>query len=147
MEANAVAQPMHSYIGPPFADAKVYDAMRVGLVTCRPETSVEDVGRMMLGYGIHAVVVSEVGAQIHPQGIVTALDLAAAAADQSGATAGEIASTELVTIASNEPLQHAAGLMAKYGISHLIVTSPGSEQAVGMISARTIAAAIAYSGV
>ena len=49
-----------SYIGPAFEDAKVHDAMRVGVVTCRPETKLADVARMMVGYDIHSVVVSDV---------------------------------------------------------------------------------------
>ena len=66
-----------SYVGPPFADAKVHDAMRVGVITCRPETKLVDVARMMVGYDVHSVVVSEVGER-DPWGIVTSLDLARA---------------------------------------------------------------------
>ena len=49
-----------TYVGPAFADATVHDAMRVGVVSCRPETKLADVARIMDGYGIHSVVVSDV---------------------------------------------------------------------------------------
>ena len=58
----ATAPELHRtrYTGPPFEDARVHDAMRVGMITCRPETSLRDVARMMSSYGIHAVVVQDV---------------------------------------------------------------------------------------
>jgi CBS domain len=70
-----------SYVGPSFTDAKVYDAMRVGVVTCRPTTALVDVARMMVGYDMHSVVVSDVEADSHSLGIVSSLDLAGAAGE------------------------------------------------------------------
>ena len=71
----------HSYVGPAFEDAKVRDAMRVGVITCRPETSLSDVARMMVGYDVHSVVVADVDPQRGLWGIVTSLDLARVAGD------------------------------------------------------------------
>lgn len=141
--ASAVHASHPSYLGPRFADAHVHDAMRVGLVTCRPETTLPDIGRMMVGYGIHAVVVSGPG-DARPSGIVTSLDLARAGAEIGSSTAADVATTDLVTIESSESLQRAAELMAEHGISHLIAVQPGTDRPAGMISASTIAAAIAY---
>ena len=64
------------YVGPAFADAKVHDAMRVGVVTCRPDTKLDDVAKMMVGYDVHSVVVSEAEGDLESWGIVTTLDLA-----------------------------------------------------------------------
>jgi CBS domain-containing protein len=36
--------------------------------------------------------------------------------------------------------------MAEHGVTHLIVVQPDTGQPAGMISARTIAAALAYGG-
>ena len=52
------------YFGPAFKDARVHNVMRVGVVTCRPQTKLSDVARMMVGYDIHSVVVAEVGEAI-----------------------------------------------------------------------------------
>jgi CBS domain-containing protein len=132
-----------SYVGPPFEDAKVRDAMRVGVITCRPETKLADVARMMVGYDVHSVVVSDVG-ESEPWGIVTSLDLARAPDELDSLTAGEVASTELVTVRSNESLERAAEVMAEHGVTHLIAVQPETDQPAGMISARGIAAALAY---
>jgi CBS domain-containing protein len=77
-----------SYVGPAFEDAKVHDAMRVGVVTCRPETRLVDAARMMVGYDIHSVVVSDVEGEGDLWGIVTSLDLARVADELSSLTAG-----------------------------------------------------------
>jgi CBS domain-containing protein len=133
-----------SYIGPAFEDAKVHDAMRVGVITCRPETRLADVARMMVGYEIHSVVVSDVQGEGDLWGIVTSLDLARVADELSSLTAGQVASTDLVTIRSDESLERAAELMAEHGVTHLIAVHPATDRPAGMISARTIVAALAY---
>jgi CBS domain-containing protein len=134
----------HSYIGPAFEKAKVHDAMRVGVITCRPETKLADVARMMVGYDVHSVVVADVEAEGRLSGIVTSLDLAGAAGKVESLTAGEVASKDLVTISSNESLERAAELMAEHRVSHLIAVQPDSDRPAGMISTRGIAAALAY---
>jgi CBS domain-containing protein len=133
-----------SYVGPAFADAKVRDAMRVGVVTCRPETTLADVARMMIGYDIHSVVVSDVQGEAGMWGIVTSLDLARRPDELGSLTAGEVASTDLVTVDSSESLARAAELMAEHRVTHLIAVQPGTGRPAGMISARGLAAALAY---
>lgn len=133
-----------SYIGPRFEDAKVYDAMRVGVVTCRPETTLEDVGRMMVGYGIHSVVVTDLEGTGRPWGVVTSFDIARAAPDLKALTASDVASTDLVTIDADTPLQQASRVMADRAINHLIAVQPGSDRPVGVISTRGIVAALVY---
>ena len=133
-----------SYVGPAFQDARVWDAMRVGVITCRPETPLSDVAKMMVGYDVHSVVVADVDPARDLWGIVTSLDLAQAADKIDSVTAGEVATTELVTVRSHESLARAAELMAEHGIAHLIVLQPDSDQPVGVVSARGIAAAVAY---
>jgi CBS domain-containing protein len=133
-----------SYFGPAFGDAQVHNVMRVGVVTCRPQTKLADVARMMVGYDVHSIVVAEVG-EASPWGIVTSLDLAKVPDELDSLTAGDIASKDLVAIKSNEPLEKAANLMAEHGISHLIVVQPDQEdRPAGMISARDLTLALAY---
>jgi CBS domain-containing protein len=141
---STVRQVQRSYVGPAFKDAKVHDAMRVGVVTCRPETKLADVARMMVGYEIHSVVVSDLRAEGALWGIVTSLDLARVADQLDSLAAGEVATTDLITIGSDEPLERAAELMAEHGVTHLVAVQPDSGRPAGMISARTIAAALAY---
>ena len=134
----------HSYFGPAFKDARVHNVMRVGVITCRPQTKLSDVARMMVGYEIHSVVVAEVG-EASPWGIVTSLDLARFPDELDSLTAGDVASQGLVTIKSDAPLEEAANLMAEHGISHLIAVQPDQEEhPAGMISARDLTLALAY---
>lgn len=135
-----------TYVGPSFADAKVHDAMRVGVVTCQPDTSLADAARTMSGYGIHLLVVGDMDQGRHTRswGAVDALDVARAEADGRVSTVGEIAVTDLVTIDSNAPLSAAARLMAESGISHIVAVQPGSDRPVGVISAAGLTAVLAW---
>jgi CBS domain-containing protein len=99
---------------------------------------------MMVGYDIHSVVVSDVQGEGGLWGIVSSLDLARVADELSSLTAGQVASTDLVTIRSDESLARAAKLMAEHGVTHLIAVQPETDRPAGMISARGIAAALAY---
>jgi CBS domain-containing protein len=122
--------------------------MRVGVVTCLPETSLEDAARMMAGYGIHLLVVAdlETGQHTSSWGAVDALDLARAEADGRATTVGEIAVTGMVTVDSNAPLATAARQMAEHRISHLIAVQPGTDQPVGVVSSSGITAVLAWGG-
>jgi CBS domain-containing protein len=135
-----------SYLGPAFADAKVYDAMHVGVVTCGPDTSISDAARMMTGYGIHCLIVADVDpdGRIHHRGVIDALEVAAAASDARARTVAEIATTELLTIESNARLEEAARLMAEHRQTHLVAVQPGSDRPVGVISASGLMAVLAW---
>ena len=132
------------YAGPPFDAAHVSDAMRVGVVTCGPDTPLADAAKMMIGYGIHAIVVRDPADANAPWGIVSALDVARASAEGTlDDTAGDAASRDVVTIASDDSLRRAAEEMDRHGVSHLVAVQPDSGHPVGVISALGLAAAAA----
>ena len=134
----------HYYVGPEFEHARVHDVMRVGVVTCQPNTSLRDVARIMVGYQIHSLVVGDAGSPDAPFGILTDLELAKAAArDMSDLTAQDVATSELVTIAANEPLTAAAKLMAAPRCTPLRAGPPETGSPVGVVSALGIASVIA----
>jgi CBS domain-containing protein len=137
-----------SYVGPSFEDARVHDAMRVGVITCRPDTVLADVARMMTGYGIHCVIVAELdeSGRNRPWGVVDALDVAAAGAESGTRTAAEVASTDMVTVDSDAPLTQAAKLMAEHGVTHLVAVHPGTDRPAGVIGASGLAAVLAWGG-
>jgi CBS domain-containing protein len=145
---SATGATERSYTGPAFAEAKVYDAMRVGVVTCRPDTSLADAARIMTGYAIHCLIVADPQAGRHARswGMVDALDVARAEAEGRAGTVGEIAATELITIDSNAPLASAARLMAEHRIAHLVAVQPGTDRPAGVISASGLAAVLAWGG-
>jgi CBS domain-containing protein len=142
---SATLQPYrHYYVGPEFEHARVHDVMRVGVVSCQPETSLRDVARIMVGYQIHSLLVGEAASAEGPSGIITDLDLVTvASSDPSDVTAADVASSDLVTVPANESLAGAAKLMRDRGCSHLLAVQPDTGRPVGVISALGIASVIA----
>jgi CBS domain-containing protein len=132
----------------PFETATVGDVMSRGVITCRPETPLRVVARMMATHGVHAIFVfeREDGSDEAPSlwAVVSDLDLVAATQlDLDTLTAGSSAVTPLVTVAADSPIAEAGSLMAQYGIAHLAVTEGGSQRPIGVISTLDIARAIA----
>ena len=137
-----------TYLGPAFAEAKVHDAMRVGVVTCQPETSLEDAARMMSGYGIHCLVVADPATGRHAESwrVVEALDVARAEAEGKARSVRDVATGDVVTIDSDAPLSQAARLMAERRSPHLIAVQPGTDRPVGVLSSSGLAAVLAWGG-
>jgi CBS domain-containing protein len=124
----------------------VSSAMHAGVVTCRPETPLAKVARMMAGHRIHSVVVwsdpQEADEEGTLWGVVSDLDLARAiAAGASGLTARAVASSPAVTIGPDESIRRAAELMVACGVAHLVVAKRGRP--VGVISTLDLARALA----
>jgi CBS domain-containing protein len=144
---GSILQPaQHSFLAPRFEDAEVVDAMRMGVVSCPPDTSVREAARVMATYRIHCLIVDEPGAE-RPLAVVSDLDVAGAAGgDADSRTVGEIAGTEPLTIAGDEKLARAAQLMAEHGVSHLIVVASGTGHPVGVLSTLDMAEALAFGG-
>jgi CBS domain-containing protein len=98
----------------------------------------------MVSYQIHSLLVGEAETGEGPWGILTDLDIAAAAgSDLSEQTAGDVASRDLFTVPANETLANAAKLMADHRCSHLLAVQPDTGRPVGVISALSIAAVLA----
>jgi CBS domain-containing protein len=134
----------HRFSAPAFETAKVLDAMRLGVVSCPPDTPLREVARIMATYRIHSVVVTDLpeGA---PLGVVADIDIVAAAQTPE-APAGEVARTEVLTVTPEDPLGRAAQLMAEHEVTHLVVVQPHSGHAVGVVSALDVANMLAWAG-
>jgi CBS domain-containing protein len=147
MPTGTIREPgAHTFAAPDFEDAAVVDAMRIGIISCHPQTALRDVARVMATYRIHCVVVTEMEGAA-PVGVISDSDLAAAAASGSReVTAGELAATESVTVAADDSLVRAAQLMAKHQVSHLVVIQPHSGHPVGVLSALDLAGVLAWGG-
>jgi CBS domain-containing protein len=134
----------HTFSAPPFQQAKVLDAMRLGVVSCPPETPVREVARIMATYRIHSVVVTDMpeGA---PLAVMADIDVAAAA-DTPDEPARKVARTEVLTVSPEDLLEQAARLMAEHEVAHLIVVQPHSGHPVGVLSALDVAGMLAWAG-
>jgi CBS domain-containing protein len=147
--ASTSLQPARgSYLMPRYEDARVYDAMRLGIFTCPPETSLRDVARMMASYHIHSVVVTDMdpeGESETPWGVISDADLAAAAGpDCAERTARDAARTQVVTVTADDGIAHAARLMTEHCVTHLVVVQPETAKPVGVISTLDIAGVLAW---
>lgn len=127
---------------------RVRDAMQLGLFHCEPDDDAAAVARTMAEQSIHSVVVAGIVRRDHSGdrlawGIVSDLDLMRAMRpDAEGATAAEVAGTEIVTVSPQESLEQAVQLMDEHETAHLVVVSPDAGRPVGMLSTLDIARAV-----
>jgi len=111
--------------------------MHAGFFGCPLETPLRSVARLMAEQRVHCLVgfgdLAEDDTRLW--GVVSDIDVVAAlAAGGELTTAGEIASTELVTIAPHESARRAAELMRNHEVSHLLVVTGASDRPVGIVS-------------
>lgn len=133
-----------SYFGhtvPAFEHALVADVMRVGLLTCQPETSLRGVAQAMAANHVHALVVNDPSENtwrvIYD---VDVLKLAGAGNDDARAID---AACEPVTIAVSASAKEAAALMHDHGTRHLIVLDE-EHHPIGVVSSLDLAATLAW---
>jgi len=131
---------------PALERALVEDVMHRGILSCGPEDDLATIARTMADNHVHAVVVSGIeptacGGERLTWGLISALDLATATLAGADSDAGELASTEIVTVEMGERLGRAAQLMAEHQLTHLIVVS--GARPVGIVSTLDVAACLA----
>ena len=94
------------------ANLTVADAMHHGVVTCRRDLSLRGVARVMAGHRVHCVVVTDDTEDQTLWGVVSDLDLVAAAyaRDLHEQTADGSAASPVVLVSPGESLDRAAQL-------------------------------------
>lgn len=132
-----------SYLIPSFQHASVADAMRPGVISCPPDSSMSDVARIMTTNHVHAVVVRGIAGG-GAWGVVTDRDLLTVASGAEDQNAGSSASEVLVTIAPEERLEVACELMRAHGVSHVMVVDPQHNQPLGVVSTLDVAGIVAW---
>jgi CBS domain-containing protein len=117
------------------------DAMRPGVVSCRPEEDLASVAATMAGHGIHAIILEPLTSR-NPR-IVTDLELVRAMLKRpDGSCAGEIARDSAATLPSDASLDQAVAKLAELYVAHVLVTDPASGAPCGVISSFDLVAAI-----
>jgi CBS domain-containing protein len=132
-----------SYLIPSFQHARVSDAMRPGVISCPPDSSMRDVARIMSTNHVHAIVVRGVAGG-GAWSVVTDRDLLRVAPGAEDQDAGSCASEVLVTIAPDERLEVACELMRAHGVSHVMVVDPEHNQPLGVVSTLDVAGIVAW---
>jgi CBS domain-containing protein len=128
---------------PRLSQVHVHDVMHTGILTTDPSTPLRVVARLMADQRVHAVAVADPDHGRRPWGIVSTLDIAAAAAEGIDETAGQAATVDIVTVSSADRLDHAAQIMASHKLTHLIVVDPATGHPEGILSTLDVAAAYA----
>ncbi len=135
-----------SHTNPALERLLVVDAMHAGLISCRPEDPIRTVARLMATYRVHAVLVTSRG-EDEEGGWGVVSDVALLRAADEGAvdevTAGSIAETPVLTVATSDDLGSVAHLMAEREVSHVIVVESHSQQPLGVLSTLDLARALA----
>ena len=122
----------------PFSTFTVLNALQLGLIECRADADVRTVARAMADGSVHCVIVR--GIEPDGWGIVSDLDLMAALRPEiAGATAGQLAATDVLIVDPGDSLEHAAQLMAEHQTTHAVVVDPVTGRPIGILSTLDIA--------
>jgi CBS domain-containing protein len=130
---------------PAFANARVEQVMRHGVLTCRPETPVRTIAQTMAANHVHCLVVSGFGeGEPGREGWAVVSDLAVvrAALDEGDLTAADVAKRPVIVTAA-DTVAHAAQLMCEHHTHHIVVVGPDMQPA-GILSSLDIAANLAW---
>jgi hypothetical protein len=123
--------------------ARVSDRTHVGILSRASDAPLAQVA------GIKAERIDAVAVTDHegawPVGVVSDLDVVAAAVGGTEPSALQAAATEPLAVSVDASLRCAAQLMAEHGVAHLVVLDAASGYPVGVLSTLDIAAA--YAGV
>lgn len=124
-------------------DVTVERVMHVGFIGCPLEAPLRSVARLMAERRVHCIVgygdVTEDDTCLW--GVISDVDVVSAlAAGGELTTAGEISSTEVVTIRPQTSVRHAAELMRDHEVSHLIVVDGSSDRPIGIVSTLDVMA-------
>lgn len=125
----------------------VRDCMHDGVISCTPETSVEDVARTMREQKVSALVVVDGGAAI---GVISQTDLVNAAFVQPymqfwrGMAARHLMSSPVVSVRPDDRLASALDVLTTRRIHRVVVTehSATGERPVGILSLTDVARAL-----
>jgi CBS domain-containing protein len=121
---------------------RVSDCMHHGILSCDAGAPLAEVAAIMTAHRVHAVAVVN-GTESRPIGIVSDLDVVAAASRGEELSASQAAASEPLTVSSEDSLQRAAQLMSEHGVSHLVVLDAAGGYPAGVLSTFDVAAVCA----
>jgi CBS domain-containing protein len=131
----------------PLTAIQVAAVMHEGVIACDKDTPLREVAALMSEHQVHCVVVIDDEDARCPWGLISDLDLAAAAGVRGldGQTAGGTAATPVVMVSPGETLERGAQLMTEHGVSHLVVADSTTLRPVGVLSTLDVARAAAVA--
>lgn len=144
MSEHATSAQEGSYIAPRLEHAFVTDAMRHGILSCFPDSSLRAAARTMTLHHIHTVVVNDPddGGLL---GVVSDAELVdALLAGGAQRTLGELADRDFVQLSSGQRLEDAVATMRERRVDHAVVVDAHSGRPTGMLSTLDILGVFAW---
>ncbi len=120
-------------------DKVVGEVMHKGTVTCPPETSLQEVVRILSDADVRAIVV--VGANYSALGIISHMDIMAHYGENlTERQARDVMTREIVSVTPQTPLAEAVQLMVERRINRLLVAEATSSglMPVGILSTTDV---------
>jgi predicted transcriptional regulator len=129
----------------PLAGSTVAEFATTGILSVQPDAPLEEVAWLMANNRVHAVAVVDDAAAEPP--VIRDVDLVAATVSghYQELRARDVAGTEAVSVRGDERLDRAAQLLARHGVTHLIIRDQRRVPS-GILSTLDIARAIAGRG-
>jgi CBS domain-containing protein len=112
--------------------------------SCSADATLSEVAEIMAERHVHAVVVADGQVDARRVGMISDLDLIAAATvrELQAQSAGGSAGSPALTVAPSDTLEHAARLMTRHGTAHLLVVDPVDDRPRGVLSTLDIVNAL-----
>jgi len=123
-------------------NVRVRDCMHQGILSCAGDAPLAEVAAIMAKYRVHAVAIANRSGG-RPTGVVSDVDIVAAAARGEEPTALESVAAKAPTVSADTSMVRAAQLMAENGVTHLVVLDAASGYPIGVLSSLDVAAAYA----
>ena len=124
------------------AATRVADIMTGNIAMVRADDTLESAAQRMAGENVGSLPVCD--QEKHVRGMITDRDIVVGALargkDPKKTTVGEIATKQLVSVTSNDPINRAAELMAEHRVRRLPVID--NDRIVGIVSQSDIAHAV-----
>jgi CBS domain-containing protein len=133
-----------------FSELAISEVMHSMIFDCPPQTPLHEIASLMAENSVHCVLVDGIARGPHHSerlvwGVISDVDLMrAAGAGEMDRQAGDLAASEIVTVERGEDVQRAAELMGEHKCAHLIVTDPGSDRPIGVVSSLDVARALVW---
>ena len=132
-------------------DTTVAQVMHPGVITCPPDTPLQDLAGRMADMRIHCIAVSGVGTRPDGDehlmwGLVSDMDVVHAAyRGTPGTLAGELAATAPLALPEDATLERAASLMARHDAAHIVAVGRSGLPS-GVVSTLDVIRILAAAG-
>jgi CBS domain-containing protein len=121
------------------ADIKARDIMHRGVITCKPDTLLKEVVRILSDTGVHALIVARSGTEI--DGVISHTDVIKHYGENLLAyKAGDIMTPLVIDISPEASIKEAIRLLLENRVHRLLVTEQGphGKIAIGVLSTTDI---------